>query len=183
MRRSSFDFSDFMTEARFDDAGRTGADLDVAEEIRTLVMDGRTEDALGMLFGQLRGSLDRAAATGLGAEDPSWRSAVDDVLDIVEFLRKSLIRDTSSPFGPALRRFYDRLQRGVADAVRDENPAAMAGIERSLDRLMSPPIVQPFLASSLEACDLDRETIAEFLIALKADDIRASFLPRNCTVH
>jgi len=183
MRRSSFDISEFLTGEAFEISGREETRLDVAEEIRSLVTDGRTEDAFGLLFGQIRGSLERATATGLGAGDPSWRMPIDDVLDIVTFLKGAVLRDTSSPFGPALRRFYDRLQRGIADAIRDENPAALAGIERSLDRLLSPPILQPFLASSAEATDLDRETIAEFLIALRADDIRAAFEPRNCTVH
>lgn len=179
MRRPSFDFADLPS----DGARPTGTDIDVAEEIRSLVMDGRTEDALGLVFGQLRGSLDRATATGLAAGDPSWRLPIDDVLDIVEFLRASVVRETSSPFGPALRRFCDRLQRGVADAVRDGDPAALAAIERSLDRLMSPPIMRPFLASSVEVCDLDREIIADFLVALRADDIRATFESGHLTVH
>ena len=40
-----------------------------------------------------------------------------------------------------------------------------------------------FRLLAAEATDLDRETMAEFLIALRADDIRAAFEPRNCTVH
>jgi hypothetical protein len=183
MSRSFTDIRDFLTDDGFDGAGRPDHLLDVAEEIRDLVKGGTTEQAIGMLFGQIRGSLERVAATGLAAHDPSWRMPFEDLLDTVSFLKGSVIRDASSPFGPALRRFFDRLQRGLADAVRDEEPSALAGIERSLDRLLSPPVLKPFLAAAAEASDLDRETIAEFLVALRADDIRAAFRPRNYAVH
>ena len=117
-----------------------------------------------MLFGCLVSSVRTAALRG-AAGAPEARESLGQALDVITFLRAHLRKTGFTPFGVALRRFYNRAHRGMIDAFRDNRPRDLLLLEASLLKLIQPPLSELFFMATARDTEVSEAELADFLHA------------------
>ncbi len=132
--------------------------------LQEIIADSSEEERIMMLFGCLVSSVRMAALRGATGA-PEARESLGQALDVITFLRAHLRQQGYTPFGVALRRFYNRAHRGMIDAFRDNRPRDLLLLEASLLKLIQPPLSELFFMAAARDTKVDEAELADFLHA------------------
>ena len=132
--------------------------------LQEIIADSSAEERIMMLFGCLVSSVRTAALRG-AAGAPEARESLGQALDVITFLRAHLRKQGFTPFGVALRRFYNRAHRGMIDAFRDNRPRDLLLLEASLLKLTQPPLSELFFMAAARDTEVSEPELVEFLHA------------------